>query len=97
MDWLDELGKDEIKEWEEVMLSFSYDQEEWNDARTNLLELLKKDKKRADEPAIRSYICCCAESAGNVHPLPALNSLVEELYQAYGMEKAKEENEAFDS
>mgnify|MGYP001158443214 FL=1 len=97
MDWFDKLSKDESKHWEEVMLSFSYDQEEWNDARTLLLNLLSNDKKRAGEPAIRSYLSCCAESAGNVHPLPALASLVEELYQTYGMENAEEENEVLDS
>ena len=97
MNWFDKLGKDDIKHWEEVMLSFSYDQEEWNDARTILLKLLSNDKKRAGEPAIRSYLSCCAESAGNVHPLPALASLVEELYQTYGMENAEEENQVLDS
>ena len=91
MDWLEKLETEETKQWEEVMLSFSFDQEEWNDARTLLLKLLKNDKKRAEEQAIRSYMSCCAESAGNVHPLPALASLVEELYQTYGMENAKEE------
>ena len=96
MDWFDKLDKDDIKHWEEVMLSFSYDQEEWNDARTLLLELLNKDKKRAGEPAIRSYLSCCAESGGNVHPLPVLASLVEELYQTYGMENTEEENEVLD-
>ena len=96
MDWLEKLETEETKQWEEVMLSFSFDQEEWNDARTLLLELLNKDKKRAGEPAIRSYLSCCAESGGNVYPLPALSSLVEELYQTYGMENAEEENEVFD-
>ena len=45
MDWFDKLGKDESKHWEELMLSFSYDQEEWNDARKLLLKLLSNDKK----------------------------------------------------
>ena len=97
MKWLEKLETEETKQWEEVMLSFSFDQEEWNDARTLLLKLLKNDKKRAEEQAIRSYISCCAESAGNVHPLPTLASLVEELYQTYGMENAKEENEILNS
>ena len=79
------------------MLLFSYDQEEWMEARECLLKLLNDEKKQADEPAIRSYLSCCAESAGNVHPLPALASLVEELYQTYGMENAKEEKETRDS
>ena len=97
MDWLENLEIEENKQWEEVMLLFSFDQEEWKDARTLLMELLSKDKKRADEQAIRSYISCCAESAGNVHPLPTLASLVKELYQTYGMENAEEENEILDT
>ena len=97
MDWLEKLETEETNQWEEVMVSFSFDQEEWTEARTLLMELLSKDKKRAGEPAIRSYISCCAESAGNVHPLPTLASLVKELYQTYGMENAEEENEILDS
>ena len=97
MDWFDKLDKDDSKHWEEVMLSFSYDQEEWMEARDCLLKLLNDEKKQADEAAIRSYLSCCAESAGNVHPLPALASLVEELYQTYGMENAEEENGVLDS
>ena len=97
MDWLEKLETEETKQWEEVMLSFSFDQDEWMEARTLLMELLSNDKKRAGEPAIRSYLSCCAESAGNVHPLPALASLVEELYQTYGMENAEEGNEIFNS
>ena len=97
MDWLEKLEIEETKQWEEVMLLFSFDQEEWNDARTLLLKLLSNDKKRAGEPAIRSYLSCCAESAGNVHPLPTLASLVKELYQTYGMENAEEENGVLDS
>ena len=97
MDWLEKLETEETKQWEEVMLSFSFDQDEWMEARTLLMKLLSNDKKRAGEPAIRSYLSCCAESAGNVHPLPALASLVEELYQTYGMENAEEGNEIFNS
>ena len=64
------LDKQESKNWEDMMVSFAFDQVEWTDARTTLIDLLEKDQKKADEEAIRSYLCCCAESAGNSHPLP---------------------------
>ena len=64
------LDKQESKDWEDMMVSFAFDQEEWTDARTTLIDLLEKDQKKADEEAIRSYLSCCAESAGNSHPLP---------------------------
>ena len=90
MDWMKRLDKQESKNWEDMMVSFAFDQEEWTDARTTLIDLLEKDQKKADEEAIRSYLSCCAESAGNSNPLPPLSSLVLELYNSYGMDSAQE-------
>mgnify|MGYP005648272453 FL=1 len=90
MDWMKKLDKQESKDWEDMMVSFAFDQEEWTDARTTLIDLLDKDQKKADEEAIRSYLSCCAESAGNSNPLPPLSSLVLELYNSYGMDSARE-------
>ena len=90
MDWMKKLDKQESKDWEDMMVSFAFDQEEWTDARTTLIDLLEKDQKKADEEAIRSYLSCCAESAGNSNPLPPLSSLVLELYNSYGMDSAQE-------
>ena len=90
MDWMKRLDKQESKNWEDMMVSFAFDQEEWTDARTTLIDLLEKDQKKAYEQAIRTYLCCCAESAGNSHPLPPLSSLVLELYNSYGMDSAQE-------
>jgi hypothetical protein len=52
--------------------SYAFDVEEWRVARENLLKLLQNDQRKADEASIRSYISCCAESIGSVHPLPDL-------------------------
>jgi hypothetical protein len=90
MDWLLKLPPQEQKEWQDMIIHFAFEQDEWGEARSSLFALLQKDNKQADEPAIRSYLSCCAESAGNVQPLPPLSSLVQDLYQAYGMESAQE-------
>ena len=88
MEWNQELSKDELKKWGEVMLQHSFDQEEWLEARVALLKLLVLDQKVATESAIRSYISCCAEAVGATPPLPSLKESVIELYQQYGMEES---------
>jgi hypothetical protein len=88
MSWLDNISPQESKEWQEVMLGHAFDVEEWGFARENLLKLLKNDQRKADEASIRSYISCCAESIGSVHPLPDLAVVVSEFYQKYGMESS---------
>ena len=40
------LDKQESKDWEDMMVSFAFDQEEWTDARTTLIDLLEKDQKK---------------------------------------------------
>jgi hypothetical protein len=89
MSWLDNISPQESKEWQEVMLAYAFDLEEWGDARDKLLKLLKNDLRKSDEGSIRSYISCCAESIGSVHPLPDLAEVVSEFYQKYGMESSK--------
>ena len=88
MSWLDNISPQESKEWQEVMLAHAYDLEEWGDAREKLLELLQNNQRKADEASLRSYISCCAESIGSVHPLPDLSEIVSEFYQKYGMESS---------
>ena len=88
MSWLDNISPQESKEWQEVMLAHAYDLEEWGDAREKLLKLLQNDQRKADEASLRSYISCCAESIGSVHPLPVLSEIVSEFYQKYGMENS---------
>ena len=89
MSWLDNISPKESKEWQEVMLAHAFDVEEWGDAREKLLILLQNDQRKADEASLRSYISCCAESIGSVHPLPDLSEIVSEFYQKYGMESSK--------
>ena len=89
-DWLSEMSKEEADAWGETMLAHAFDEKEWKDGRARLQELLDADGKKAKESSLRSYLSCCAESAGGSHPLPSLASLVEELYGAYGMENAKD-------
>ena len=50
--------------------------------------LLKNDLRNSSEESIRSYIACCAEASGGVHPLPELKQVVEEFYGQYGMENS---------
>ena len=88
-DWLSGMSEEEAEAWGEIMLGHAFEEREWKDGRARLQELLEADGKRADESSLRSYVSCCAESAGGSHPLPSLASLVEELYGAHGMENAK--------
>ena len=88
MSWLDNISPQESKEWQKVMLAHAFDLEEWGDAREKLLILLQNNQRKADEASLRSYISCCAESIGSVHPLPDLSEIVSEFYQKYGMENS---------
>ena len=90
-DWLSEISGEEEEAWGEIMREYAFEEKEWRDGRIRLQELLEADGKRADEGALRSYLSCCAESVGGSHPLlTSLASLVEELYDAHGMENAKD-------
>ena len=89
-DWLSEMSKEEADAWGETMLAHAFEEKEWKHGRARLQELLDGDGKMAQESSLRSYLSCCAESVGGTHPLPSLASLVEELYEAYGMENAKD-------
>ena len=84
MSWLENIADKESRKWQEVMLAHAYDLEEWGDAREKLLKLLQNDQKKSDEASLRSYISCCAESLGSVHPLPDLGEVVFEFYQNMG-------------
>lgn len=88
MIWFDTISPKESKEWQEVMIAYAFDVEDWRDAREKLLKLLQNEQKKADEASIRSYISCCAESISSVHPLPDLSEIVSEFYQKYGMENS---------
>jgi hypothetical protein len=89
MCWLENIAPEESKEWQNVMLAHAFDVEDWGVARGKLLKLLQNDQRKADEASIRSYISCCAESIGSVHPLPDLAEVVSVFYQKYGMESSK--------
>ena len=88
MDWLEKFPPNEQKLWQDTMLDHSYDDEEWGEARDLLKLLLKNDLRNSSEGSIRSYIACCAEASGGVHPLPDLKNVVEEFYGQYGMENS---------
>ena len=88
MDWLEKFPPNEQKLWQDIMLDHSYDYEEWGEARDLLKLLLKKDLMNSSEGSIRSYIACCAEASGGVHPLPELKQVVEEFYGQFGMENS---------
>ena len=88
MDWLEKFPPNEQKLWQDTMLDHSYDYEEWGEARKFLKLLLKKDLRDSSEESIRSYIACCAEASGGVHPLPDLKNVVEEFYGQYGMDNS---------
>ena len=88
MTWIKKIPADQAKIWQDIMLDHSYDYEEWGEARECLKLLLKNDLRNSSESSIRSYIACCAEASGNVHPLPELKQVVEEFYGQYGMENS---------
>ena len=88
MSWIERIPDDQAKIWQDTMLDHSYDYEEWGEARECLKLLLKNDLRDSGEESIRSYIACCAESVGSVHPLPDLTDIVEEFYGQYGMENS---------
>ena len=88
MEWFKELEEEEQEAWTNMMKDHAYDEDEWNQARLQLHRLLKEESKQATEQATRSYLSCCAESSGSVHPLPDLSTIVEEFYRQYGMDNS---------
>lgn len=92
MKWFEELDEKERDAWETIMVNHAFDIDEWGQARSLLFGLLKKEKKNATEEAARSYLSCCAESIGSVHPLPDLSMVMEEFYQHHGMESSYDQN-----
>ena len=63
MDWIDKLDSKNARAWEELMVDYLYDLDDWNEARVQLLQLLKNDQRNASESDLRAYLSCCAESA----------------------------------
>ena len=88
MTWIEKIPADQAKIWQDTMLDHSYDYEEWGEARGHLKLLLKNDFRDSAEESICSYIACCAEASGGVHPLPELKQVVREFYGQYGMENS---------
>ena len=88
MNWMEKLDSEETKAWQELMIHYAYDSDDWNEAREQLLQLLKIDHRDASEADLRSYLSCCAESVGSVHPLPDLKDTVNDFYLRYGMENS---------
>ena len=88
MKLISELCKTEQDKWHQTMLDYCYDPNDWEKARETLLRLLDSENKEAEEPAIRSYIACCAEAVSSSMPLPQLSFIVEDFFFRYGMEDA---------
>lgn len=88
MTWLSDMDVKEARSWEDLMVDYSYDTDEWKVARDRLLFLLSKDSKKSSEAEIRSYLACCAESIGSLHPLPELEEVVADFYLQFGMENS---------
>ena len=88
MNWLEKLVSEETKAWQELMVDYPYDSDDWNEAREQLLQLLKIDQRNSSEADLRSYLSCCAETVGSVHPLPDLKDTVNDFYLRYGMENS---------
>ena len=91
MDSIKELSREEQAEWHEVMLAHSYDFQDWDQARSGLINLLHLQNKIATESEVRSYVSCCAEAVSGGYPLPNLSKTIKEFYQKYGMESAEPE------
>lgn len=86
---ISKLPPNERDAWYECMINHAYEAEDWENARQLLVRLLKKDKKRAEEMAILSYVSCCAEAVSATLPLPDFSSTLEDFYLRYGMESAE--------
>ena len=89
MDSITNLSQEEQTAWHEAMLGHVYDFQDWEEARISLLKLLHNHNQTATESSIRSYVSCCAEAVSGGHPLPRLNTTLEDFYQKYGMESAE--------
>ena len=86
MDWLEQMKPRESEKWERIMAHHPFSQEDWESARKRLVSLLTKEERMVDDSSLLSYLDCCAESVGSVHPLPDFADLVEEFFQKYGMD-----------
>ena len=86
MSWDVELSLEERRKWGEEILQHSFDENEWQQARSALLNLLASENLHAEENSIRSYISCCAEAVGSSYPLPSLKKTVIEFFQEHGMD-----------
>ena len=49
MNWMEKLDSEETKAWQELMVDYAYDWDDWNEAREQLLQLLKIDHRDAAE------------------------------------------------
>ena len=88
MGWDVKMSLEERKKWGEEILQHSFDENEWQQARSTLLNLLASENLHAEENSIRSYISCCAEAVGSSYPLPSLEKTVIEFFQEHGMDNA---------
>ena len=88
MNWMEKLDPEDTKAWQELMVDYPYDSDDWNEAREQLLQILKNDQRNASEADMRSYLSCCAETVGSVNPLPDLKDTVNDFYLRYGMENS---------
>ena len=86
---MEKLDSKNAKAWEELMVDYLYDLDDWNEARCNYCSYLKTIREMPLKSDLRSYLSCCAESAGSVHPIPDLKETVEEFYSRFGMENSK--------
>ena len=86
MNLISELPQAEQDAWHQIMLDHSYDVNEWEKARSDLIQRLQSQNKKANESAIRAYIACCAEAVSSGGPLPLLTTVVDEFFSQYGME-----------
>ena len=88
MCWDVNLSLEERRKWGEEILQHLFDEKEWQQARSALLNLLASENLHANENSIRSYISCCAEAVGSCYPLPSLEETVIEFFQEHGMDNA---------
>ena len=60
MDWIDKLDSKNARAWEELMVDYLYDLDDWNEARVQLLQLLKNDQRNASEADLArlSFMLC---------------------------------------
>ena len=89
MDWLEKFPPNEQKSFGKIQCSIIPTITKNGEKQGIFFKLLlKNDLRNSSEESIRSYIACCAEASGAVHPLPDLKNVVEEFYGQYGMENS---------